>query len=99
MRNYILRSSPDIAYCSRGPGDERSHAMLSSGKIIILNALESLSKHYRAADGGQPAVFRVRQQCKVFSFYVVVIISEVDHHHLARHVCLPTLYPGLLHGA
>ena len=32
------------------------------------------TKHYRAADGGQPAVIIVRKLCKInFSLYAVVI--------------------------
>jgi hypothetical protein len=36
------------------------------------------TKHYRAADGGQPAVIRERNECSFFSFYESCICKQVN---------------------
>ena len=42
-------------------------------KVLLVYSCVSLSMHYRAADGGQPAVIRMRIRCSFFSLYVVVL--------------------------
>ena len=39
MQNYILRSSSNIAYYNRGPGDELSHARLSNKRNIGIRSI------------------------------------------------------------